>query len=553
MLSRWRRHNDNSPTEAGSDERPRPATTLPEPSDATYRAIVEQFADAVFVQDADGILLLVNPALAELTGRAVPELTGAALYDLVNVDDAVAIASRVATICELHDPTLDTDPLQIELLHVDGHQIPVELLLRRMLTNQDDTSRNQRQSRARERLLGVLRSASAAIALREELHELRATHAARADELERLASIDLITGLPNRQAFGRETDDGLVRAGETPISALVLGADGFKGMNDVYGHTVADDMLRQLGQVLERKLARTAFLARYGGDQFAVLLPGVGRDEAITIAEQLRIAVAVQLFTAAEQVEQLTVSIGAATCPDDASTAQGLIQAADHAMSLAKHAGRNQTFQSNAAFATLAASHGRLSDMLRRSPRETLALLVGAIDQRLPERAGHSERVTRYALAIGRELGLTEEDLTYLRLAAYIHDIGMLSLPDALLRKPANLSLEERQMLRNVPVSARNLLSQLDLPGWVLLSVVHQREAWDGSGYPAGLRGESIPLGARIIAVADALDAMTSARAHRDPLSLPDALTQITALAGTQYDPAVAQAAAISVQITGSE
>jgi HD-GYP domain-containing protein (c-di-GMP phosphodiesterase class II) len=121
----------------------------------------------------------------------------------------------------------------------------------------------------------------------------------------------------------------------------------------------------------------------------------------------------------------------------------------------------------------------------------------------------------------------------------------MVSLPDSLLRKPTSLSAQERDLLRGVPVAAHGLLSQLDLPESVPLAVLHQREWYDGSGYPTGLSGESIPLGARIIAVADALDAMTSARAHREPMTMEQALDQIDAQASSQFDPAVAQAARV--------
>ena len=359
------------------------------------------------------------------------------------------------------------------------------------------------------------------------------------------STTDPMTGLANRQAFQNQLDIAVARGRRGRISVLIVGIDTFKGVNEIYGHDTADAILRQVGQLLREKLPPEYLLARYTSDQFAILLPGVNRDEAVNISENLRIAIAMQLFTAAEQVEQLTISIGAATRPDDASTAQGLIQAADHAMYLAKRAGRNQTFQSNAAFALLAPAHGRLNDMLRQSPRETLSLLIRAMDQRLPERADHSERVTRYALAIGREMGIAEDQIPLLRLAAYIHDIGMVSLPDSLLRKPTSLSSQERDLLRGVPVAAHGLLAQLDLPGMIPLAVLHQRESFDGSGYPDGLRGDAIPLGARIIAVADALDAMTSARAHREPMSMEQALDQVAEQGGSQFDPDVAQAARV--------
>lgn len=393
-----------------------------------------------------------------------------------------------------------------------------------------------------ERDLSFLRSLATQLAGLIERAELQ-------ENLERQASTDLVTGLPNRQIFQERLDSAVATARRDKVSVLMIGVDNFKGFNELYGHLVADDVLRQIAQALRDRIFDTQILARYTSDTFTILLPDINRDHAVTIAENLRIGVAMQLFMAAEQVEQVTVSIGAATYPDDAASAQELLQAADHAMYLAKRAGKNQTFQSNKAFATLAPHHGRITDLLRQAPKETLSMLVRAMDQRLPERKGHSERVTRYAMAIARKLNLPDTELPRLRLAAYIHDIGMATLPDSLLRKPGLLSPEEREQLRNVPLEARDLLAQLDISDSTRLAVVHQRENWDGSGHPDGLRGQQIPLGARIIAVADAIDAMTSARAHREPMSIEEALDQVKHQSGTQFDPDVASAAHVLTTI----
>ena len=365
------------------------------------------------------------------------------------------------------------------------------------------------------------------------------------DDLERRSRTDSITGLANRGMFEQELRTAVRDAGDRPVSLLVAGLDNFKAINDTYGYAIGDDLLRQVGAALHARLGATHLLARHTGDAFTVLLPGSDRDGAVRVAEDLRIAVAMQLLTAAEQVEQVSISIGAATYPDDAADSAGqLLAAADHALFLAKQAGKNQVFQSNAALADLAPAYGRITDLLRQSPTETLNLLVKAMDQRLPGRSGHSERVARFALKIAHELSVPDDDLASLRLAALVHDIGMLALPDALLRKPMSLSPAERQLLRGVPLAAERLLSELALPPAVMAGVTRHHERWNGSGYPGGLAGEAIPLGARIIAVADALDAMMSERAHREPLTLDEAIEQLRQDAGQQFDPAIVAAAA---------
>jgi diguanylate cyclase (GGDEF)-like protein len=177
-------------------------------------------------------------------------------------------------------------------------------------------------------------------------------------ELARQAVTDQVTGLPNRRRFRAELDKVIAASGEQPASLLIVGVDGFKTVNDTYGDAAADDILRQVGQVLGARVRPPRFLARHTGDSFVILLPGVGGDEAVQIAEDLRIAVAMQLFTAAEQVEQATTSVGAATWPDEAHGANDLLAAAGHALYLAKQAGRNQVFQSNSALAALARPTG---------------------------------------------------------------------------------------------------------------------------------------------------------------------------------------------------
>lgn len=362
-------------------------------------------------------------------------------------------------------------------------------------------------------------------------------------ELQRQATIDSVTGLENRETFLQRLEESIARSRPEPVSLLIIGVDRFKGINDTYGHLIADDMLKQVAETLKIRVRPEQSIARYASDQFAVILPATDRAAAPAIAENFRIGVATQLFMAAEQVEQMTVSVGAASYPNDADSLDQLLLAASHAMYLAKQAGRNQVYQSNEAFAELAVAHGRITDLLRQSPKETLALLVRAMDQRTPERAGHSQRVADYALALARTLGMHEDETPALRMAAVIHDIGMFSLPDSLLRKPSGLSDSERELLYGIPINAHRLLSQLPLPPSVLPAVVHQHEHWDGTGFPSGLKAEMIPPGARIIAVADAIDAMTSERAHRQSLTMDQALDALAEQAGQRFDPDVVHAA----------
>ncbi len=358
-----------------------------------------------------------------------------------------------------------------------------------------------------------------------------------------LESIDPTTGLDNRRKFHMRLEDAFKRSQSKPLSLLHLGIDGFKSFNDTYGHLVGDDLLLQVAITIQSYVPPHFPLARYGGDEFCAILPGIGRDEVSGIAEKIRIGVATQLFKANDQLEQMTVSIGAATLPDDVGNITRLVSAAYDATSMAKQAGRNQVYQSNSAFGELSMQRDQLVKSLHRSPQNTLSLLVRAMDERIPERNGHASRVARLAMSIGDQLGVDGEELDHLGVAAYMHDIGMFLIPDELLRKPIDLSKSERERLAIIPAVAHRLLSNVALPTEVSLAVVHQYEHWDGSGHPGRLAGTSIPLAARIIAVADGIDAMTSPRAHREPMAIPDVLDSLRNESGTRFDPDVVAAA----------
>jgi diguanylate cyclase (GGDEF)-like protein len=352
----------------------------------------------------------------------------------------------------------------------------------------------------------------------------------------RLALTDPLTGLGNHRHFHERLQRELASAEQAgkDLSLCLVDIDDFKRINDRFGHPAGD---RVLGQVASR-LRQGGESFRLGGDEFAVLLPGLDDRSAVSVAQSIIERVgALDL----EQVGPVTVSAGVATFPSQGVGRDELIRLADSALYWAKEEGKNRarTYEPSALELTdlqqLAAGPDRAARY------RAAASLAKAVDARDAYTGSHSERVGDLAARIGHRLGLDEAQIELTRLAASLHDLGKLAIPEEVLRKPGVLSESERLVLERHPQIGFRMLESLGvepIADWVL----HHHERWDGTGYPDGLRGEEIPLGARIIFVADAFDAMTSERVYRDPLSERDALAELERCAGTQFDPAIVEA-----------
>ena len=200
--------------------------------------------------------------------------------------------------------------------------------------------------------------------------------------------------------------------------------------------------------------------------------------------------------------------------------------------------------------AAVAIENARLFDEREEAHLGLTKALAAAIDARDPYTHGHSRRVTKYAVAIGREMGLDAADLRVLRRAALLHDVGKIGTPDAILRKPTGLTEEEYAEVQKHPAMAVEMLKKVGFLLDEVPYILHHHERWSGGGYPDGLAGEEIPLGARILAVADTLDAMTSDRPYRPGMTLSEARKEIETCAGTQFDPNIADVASRLLRAT---
>ena len=295
-------------------------------------------------------------------------------------------------------------------------------------------------------------------------------------------------------------------------------------------------MLKTLSVVLREALGTRVY--RVGGEEFAIVLPACDDEAAVERLQVLHDRLGGMAFPHGEPV---TVSVGIAVFPDMASDRDELQRIADSALYWAKNHGKARScvyspsvehVRSQAEIAS------RAERVARLRAAENLIHFVEAKDTYTGE---HSLAVSRYTEAIGAEMGLDTETVEYLRLAGLLHDLGKIAIPDHILRKDGELDDEEKLVLQEHAEIGFRLLQGADvvpIDRWIR----HHHEAWDGSGYPHGLRGDEIPIGSRIILVADAFDAMTSDRVYRTRGSVPAAITELRRCSWTQFDARVVAA-----------
>jgi diguanylate cyclase (GGDEF)-like protein/putative nucleotidyltransferase with HDIG domain len=354
----------------------------------------------------------------------------------------------------------------------------------------------------------------------------------------RLAHTDPLTGLGNHRHFHERLARELERAlrYRRPLALCVVDVDDFKRINDRYGHPMGDQVLSQVAA----RLRQTGEAFRLGGDEFAVLLPGYETPEALTAAESIIDRIGTLDFG---HMGSVTVSAGIALAPEHARGRDELLKLVDSALYWAKEYGKNRARVYRPDVVELVDLKRLASAGDRAARLRAAASLAKAVDARDVYTGRHSQRVAQLAVQLAARLGLSREELELTQLAASLHDVGKLALPEDLLRKAAPLTETEWATLRQHAQIGFRMLESLGVDP-VAKSVLHHHERWDGTGYPDSLAGAEIPVGARIIFVADAYDAMTSERLYRSRCSEDEALAEIARCAGTQFDPSVVDALA---------
>jgi len=378
---------------------------------------------------------------------------------------------------------------------------------------------------------------------------------------------DVLTGVGSRRLLDDKLEAECARAKRyrRPFSVAIIDLDNFKTINDAFGHATGDEALKKLAGCMKSQKRTPDILARYGGDEFVILMPETKADDAVILLERIRTKVGQIKF--AENFS-LTISCGIAeSLPDRNDSASEVIRRADLALYEAKSAGRDcvKIWNKNMSKVLKATDieveqirelKKRIAGMSEQAEKmfmQSIWGLVQILEAKDPYAKRHSENVMCYAVGVAEMMKASPGQLEVIRRAAMIHDIGKIGVPDAILSKPDRLTPHERNIIEQHPLIAVRILGKMSFLDEEVAAVRGHHEKWNGQGYPDGLSRAAIPFGARILAVADTFDALTSTRSYHSSRSPAEAIEILVDSSGYDFDPGIVKAMASLVRQAGSQ
>ena len=354
-------------------------------------------------------------------------------------------------------------------------------------------------------------------------------------KMSQLSMTDELTKLYNRRHFYKILEVEIERSNryKRPLSLAILDIDRFKEYNDKFGHMGGDSVLKSLAAAMTSFLRKIDTSFRYGGDEFAVIMPETDSSKAKDILERVRLKwLHMPKIESFGLENPLGFSAGIAEFPKNAETQNSLLFLADAALYSSKRSGGYKT--------TLVSEMGDIApDMLANASLDQILALAATVDSKESHGYRHSIRVADIAEAIGKKVGLTTDELADLRGAALLHDIGKIGISEAILNKSERLTPIEWEIIKQHSVEGAKIVSQIKKISNLAPVIRHHHERYDGTGYPDCLKGEEIPLTSRIIGIADSYDTMVTPRPWGKIKSGDEALVELERYSGTQFDPAL--------------
>ncbi|MDD2688551.1 MAG: PAS domain S-box protein [Candidatus Omnitrophica bacterium] len=376
--------------------------------------------------------------------------------------------------------------------------------------------------------------------------------------LKQLSLTDPHTGLYNHRYLEEVIEAEFYRARRYAhaLAIVMLDIDYFKSINDVYGLQFGDLVLKQFAKELKRMVRRYDVVIRFGGEEFIILSPGTDRPQTLVLAQRLLDALNLCNFGDKKHSVKLKLSFAVVSYPEDRiASSDDLINLADRILSKAKESGGNRVYSSedllngknHLAAKTKESSDvkflknklGKLTKRANQSLIEAISAFAKTIELKDHYTGEHVENTVRYATEIARELNLSREETDLVKQASMLHDLGKIGISENILLKKSKLTKKEFEEIKKHPQIGADIIRPIHFLHPLIPFIFYHHERWDGKGYPTGIKGEEIPVGARIIAIADVYQALTSARPYRKAFSKPQALKIIQDGSGTQFDPTI--------------
>jgi diguanylate cyclase (GGDEF)-like protein/PAS domain S-box-containing protein len=378
--------------------------------------------------------------------------------------------------------------------------------------------------------------------------------------LKDLALTDAHTGLYNHRFLEDAIEAEFYRAKRYihPLSVITIDIDYFRSINDLYGHQFGDHVLKQFAKELKKMIRRYDLVIRSGGEEFVVVSPNVDRPQALAVAQRLLEAFNLCNFGDKKHQVKLKLSVAVASYPEDKiSKGMDLINLAERILDKAKESGGNRVYSSldmgakNIITPALGAASKdknirqlrvkieKLNRKTNQNLMQAIFALAKTIELKDHTTGEHVERTVHYVMQIAKCMDFSSEDIELLKEAAILHDLGKIGISESILNKKTKLTKKEYDEIKKHPQIGADILRPVQFLRNLIPFIFYHHERWDGLGYPTGIRGEEIPLGARIIAIADVFEALTSDRPYRKAYTRDKAVSIIKKGAGTQFDPRV--------------
>lgn len=452
-----------------------------------FQTTIHSLGDAVISTDKFGKIRIMNHVAESLTGWSWKEAKGKRFDEVFRIINEL---TRETCTCPVEKVLCHGQVVQLEehtlLIHKSGQETPIEDSAAPIKDKEGNIN-------------------GAVIVFRDFTEKKQ-----KQEEILFLSYHDQLTGLYNRRYFEEELKRIDVKR-YLPLSVAMVDINGLKLTNDAFGHLAGDAILTKVAEILKLECRANHTIARIGGDEFIILLPNTTEEEAENLIKRIYKTTAGEIF----HNIIISISIGFDTKLSlDRSIEEVLIKAEENMYR--KKISESQSMRN-----------------------KTIQVILKTLNEKNEREKIHSERVSKISRAIGEMMNLDEEAVKEIATAGLMHDIGKIIISDDILNKPGKITEAEYQEIKRHTESGYQILRSVDAYSSLAENVLYHHERWDGRGYPRGLQGEEIPLIARIIAIADSYEAMTSNRPYREALSHEEAINELIRNSGTQFDPKI--------------